>query len=73
MNALATALLVYVALGATCWVVLAVAYVQIGLKSHGSPGRGLKRALTGLPIVLLWPLFVFGLIRRESRQRELPP
>ena len=74
MSAMRTAGLVYLAAGLTCWAVLAVAYLRLGaLHAEGRAAHGLRRALVktliALPVVLLWPILVAGLLRREAPAR----
>lgn len=65
MSGLETASLAYLCAGLTCWVVLAIAYLRIGLRSTGL-GSALPKVVIAMPVILLWPLLVFALVRREK-------
>lgn len=72
MNAIQTAALVYLAAGLTCWVVLVVAYLRLALSARGGLAAALRKAVFALPVLLLWPILVVGLLRRESRTIDRP-
>jgi hypothetical protein len=67
MNAIRTTALVYLAAGLTCWAVLVVAYLRLALSTRGGLRKALRKAVFALPVLLLWPILVVGLLRRESR------
>lgn len=66
MNTTETAALVYFAVGVTCWLVLVVAYARRGTRTHAGPAQVLTKIIIALPVVLVWPLLVIALVRRES-------
>ncbi|HEX6986454.1 MAG TPA: hypothetical protein VF170_13810 [Planctomycetaceae bacterium] len=65
MTALETAALAYFAAGVACWLVLVAAYARKGTRSRGGFAAFLAKTVLGLPVVLLWPLLVIALLRRE--------
>ena len=69
MSTWESASLAYLSAGVACWLVLAVAYLRIGLRTSNSQSAAMKIAIA-LPVVALWPLLVLALVRNERSERR---
>lgn len=68
MSTWETVSLVYLTAGLTCWLVLTVAYLRIGLRTSDLQSA-VTKVVIALPVVVCWPLLVLALVRSERVDR----